>query len=504
MKTQPSKLANWFFPLLVAATTGFAFFPALSNGFVTWDDPDNLIKNVHYQGLHWVNIKWMLTSFYMGVYIPLTWITFSLDYLVWKLNPFGFHLTNIVLHGMSAVLVYHIAYRLLNEDPGRSLRLDSRLYLSLASAIAALCFAIHPLRVESVAWATERRDVLSCFFFLWTILFYLKEAPLPTPQQDGAWIWRWASIAAYALSLLAKATGITLPFLLLVIDVYRYQQINVNGGRAPFPWKRCLYEKLPYFVLALPIAIVAMYGQKQDMTMAPVGLFDLRMRIAVASHSVLFYLWKTLWPIHLSPLNPLPDLEALHRWPYTAYPILVVLVSVLLAKKARQVPALCAAWLWYLIALFPVSGFFQCGWQLTADRYSYFPSLSWAVLLGGCFLQIMHHPETPHARFYGIATGTVALLLGWVILTRQQIRIWHDTLSLWSHVVRLHPESVSARNNVGAALAEQGRLEEAVKQFQFALQMDPGHEGARNNLKKALDLLRKQHSSLHSVNVKKL
>jgi tetratricopeptide (TPR) repeat protein len=219
------------------------------------------------------------------------------------------------------------------------------------------------------------------------------------------------------------------------------------------------------------------------------GTFDLRMRIAVASHSVLFYLWETLWPLRLSPFSPLPGFDALHHWPYAAYPVLVVLVSVLLAKNARQAPALCAAWAWYLIVLFPVSGFIQCGGQFAADRYSYFPSLSVALLLGGGLLRGLQRLETSRARGW-LAAAAAALLLGWGLLTARQIRVWHDTLSLWSHVVRLDPESVGARNNLGAALAEGGRLEEAVLQFQLVLQMDPRHDGARRNLKKALELLR--------------
>jgi hypothetical protein len=425
----------------------------------------------------------------MAHYIPLTWLSFAVDYRVWNLNPFGYHLTSVALHACNGVLVYQVVSILLADGARPLASADPPGRLRAASALAALFFALHPLRVESVAWVTERRDVLSGLFFLLTLLCYLQASVASRPAQATSW--RAASVAMYAFCLLSKETGVALPLLLLVVDFCRSRRLAVGlsfGTRTT--WRGCLLDKVPYFVLAVPVAAVVLFGQTQHI--ASWSVFDLRMRSAVMCHSILIYLWKTIWPANLSPLYPLPDLRSLYRWPYPGYEILTALITVLLMKDHRRSPAILAAWAWYLIALFPVSGFFQSGGQLMADRYSYIPSLGWAALIGGCFLAGMRRFDTSRLRACGMGVGAFALLFVMGMMTRRQIAIWHDSYTLWDHALRLNPGSTSARNNMGAAMAERGQLQQAVAQFRLVLQEDPGHQGAQSNLRKALDLMKSQ------------
>jgi tetratricopeptide (TPR) repeat protein len=204
------------------------------------------------------------------------------------------------------------------------------------------------------------------------------------------------------------------------------------------------------------------------------------MRLAVMSHGLLFYLWKTIWPFNLCPIYGLPALSTLHHWPFTGYIAAVILISVLAIQLYRSHPAFSLAWAWYVIALAPVSGLFQSGGQLTADRYSYLPSLGIAFFVGGIFLKRLKPAVT---------VGMPILIVALAILSFKQTQIWHDTLSFWSYVLYQNPKSTSARNNIGASLAERGRYAEAASLFREVLEIDPGHPGAQRNLQRAEKLL---------------
>jgi hypothetical protein len=190
---------QWGVPIILVILTVAAFYPVTQNQFVNWDDDKNIVENVFYRGLYWTNIQWMFTTFHMGHYQPLTWLTLGIDYLIWGLNPLGYHLTNLLLHCANAVVLYFVAVRLFRlVKPGLADHQNS--LLRLAAGLSALLFSVHPLRVESVAWATERRDVLSGLFFLFSILCYLK-AVTNGESRPRHWRWILISLAAYVLFL---------------------------------------------------------------------------------------------------------------------------------------------------------------------------------------------------------------------------------------------------------------------------------------------------------------
>ena len=211
---------DWLVPALIALVTFAAFLPTLHNQFVNWDDDENFLDNPHYRGLGWTQLRWMWTTFHLGHYIPLTWMTFGLDYRLWGMNPFGYHLTSLLLHAANAVVFFFVVHRILTlalprpSERGRA--------LAVSAGFAALVFAIHPLRVESVAWATERRDVLSGLFYLVTILVYLRACE---GEKRGR-RWYWLAVATFVCALLSKAMVVNLPIVLLILDVYPLRRLG--------------------------------------------------------------------------------------------------------------------------------------------------------------------------------------------------------------------------------------------------------------------------------------
>src|SRR5438445_12243910 len=213
----------WLVPVLIALVTVAAFLPALQSQFVSWDDAENFLDNPHYRGLGWSQLHWMWTT-HLGHYIPLTWITLGLDYLLWGMNPVGYHLTSLLLHAANAVVFFFVVRRILTLAlPSPSERGHA---LAVSAALAALVFAIHPLRVESVAWATERRDVLSGLFYLSAVLAYLRACD----REERARGWNWGAVALFAGALLSKSMAVNLPVVLMILDVYPLRRLGGSRG----------------------------------------------------------------------------------------------------------------------------------------------------------------------------------------------------------------------------------------------------------------------------------
>jgi protein O-mannosyl-transferase len=479
------RFRQWGIPLLIAACAVIAFYPVLQNGFVNWDDDQNLLENPFYRGLHWTNIRWMFTTFHMGHYQPFSWLTFSLDYLLWGMDPFGYHLTNLILHAANGMLVYFVALRLLVM----AAPISNPTMLQLAAGFSALVFAIHPLRVESVAWATERRDVLSGFFLLLTVISYLK-AVGPEISRTG---WRrWIAVAAslYVLSLLAKASGMTLPLVLLILDVYPLRRLGQPstgwfGPRTRNVWR----EKIPFFVLALGAGAIALVAQYQSGAIRALEQHGTASRLGQSLYGLVFYLWKTILPLNLSPLYEIGgDLEP-WQGRFLIAGCIVLTISLVLCVLRRRWPAVLASWLSYVIILAPTLGFAQSGPQLVADRYTYVACLSWAILAGGGILYLKRRWNKG-----GIVSGSLALasacsliiLAYFGVLTWRQTQIWKDSERLWRHALSIQKESIFAHNNLGMALAEQDKLDEAIAEFREVLRIDPEDADGRHNLGNAL------------------
>lgn len=450
----------------MALVTFLTFLPALDNGFV-WDDGPNLVDNPHYRGLDASRLRWMFTTTQLGHWIPLTWLTFALDFLAWGPDPRGYHLTNLALHAATAAAFVPVARRLIaavltppaiGEGAGPW----------LGAAGGALLFALHPLRVESVAWITERRDVLCGLLVVLAGLAYLRHV------ASGRRWWRspWYGVAfsLFVLAILAKSIAVMLAPVLLVLDVY-----PLRRARSP----DVLLEKGPWMAAAAAGGVMAIVAAGRSGLMAGVAEVGLLDRLGIALHALGLYAIKSLVPIRLSPFYPLDRPVELTSPPALLGGALVGALSVLAVAGRRRWPAPGAAGVSSLLLLLPVSGLLQNGLQVAADRYTYLPALPWAALAGGGLAAAWGRWPAP--RRAALATSTLAVVAGLATLTVGQIGVWRDAERLWRHALTVG-ESWYAHYNLAVALGQRGRRSEAITHYRRVLALDPGQAEARYNL----------------------
>src|SRR5256886_5196641 len=420
---------RWLVPLLVVLCTLAAFLPTLQNHFVNWDDDKNFLDNHHYRGLNWQQLSWMWTT-HLGHYIPLTWMTLGMDYLLWGMNPVGYHLTSLLLHAASAVVVYFVVVRILTLALPR---LADRGHALVASAgFAALVFAIHPLRVESVAWATERRDVLSGLFFLLTILVYLRSCERP---ELGRW-WYGLSVAVFGCALLSKSMAVSLPVVLLILDVYPLRRLGGPIGWWSEPARRIYVGKVPFVLLAAALSVMAFRAQLSVRAMTSLAQLGALRRLSVSAYGLSFYLWRMVVPVNLSPLYVLPP--TMNPWaiPFVvSYGVVLAITAITLALR-RRLPSLPAAWLAYVMVLVPVLGVFQNGPQIAADRYTYLACLGWAICAGAGLMscwRALRRSKTGTATTFPLAGISICIVVGLGVLTWNQVQVWHESESIWTY-----------------------------------------------------------------------
>jgi protein O-mannosyl-transferase len=469
---------TYLMPGLIALVTFIVFSPALRNGFVNWDDFETIVENQNFRGFTWTHLRWMFTTFHMGHYQPLSWVTFGLDYWLWEVKPFGYHLTNILLHSANAVVFYFVTLRLI----AIAAPISSAVVLRLAAGFSALLFAIHPLRVESVAWATERRDVLSGFFLLLTVLCYLKAVSAEMNHKGGR-PWMIMSAALYVPSLLAKAAGMTLPLVLLLLDVYPLRRLG--GARRWFGTdvRRVWLEKLPFFIAALAAGAVALAAQQKAGALVSTETHDLAGRTVQVLYGISFYIVKTLWPTNLAPLYELPsDLHFFH-WRLILAAVLFLLFSVSFFLARHRWPAAVTSWLVYLLLLAPVLGVAQAGLQLVADRYSYLSCMVWAILFASLFIRLW--PSADGIPRTGVTPLFIAIplfvLFSLGVLTWRQTEIWRDSERLWNHALAVSPSSM-AHFHVARFTAQRGDLSGAEKHLRRAIEINPANDVIHSNL----------------------
>lgn len=436
-------MPKWTLPLLIVSVVFLCFSPSLGNGFVNWDDPANLTQNHHIRGFSAENLRWMWSTFHMGHYIPLTWMTLAADWTIWGQEPFGYHLTSLLLHAANTLLLFFLILRLFPAP----LTLPVR----IAAAAGALFFGIHPLRVESVAWATERRDVLSGLFFLLALHTWLR--------RDEGRRWYGLALAAYAASLLSKALGLFLPVVLLVLDVFH------PGRRQAIPWSRRLGEKIPFFALFAAGAATTLAAQAGLEGMLTREQYPWADSILQPGYRLGFYLWKTILPYPLSPLYPF---ESAGHWgnPWFLIPTFAAagLTSALFALRRRW-PAGLAVWILFCALLLPALGFLHAGPQLTADRYTYLAAVPLSALVAAA------------ARRPPFAIASALCLAVFGVLTFRQTMVWRDSLTLWNHVLDLYPNSEVARLHRGLARVAQGDAG-GIDDLDEAIRLAPWYEEA--------------------------
>lgn len=465
-----TRLPRAALPLLVGLVAFAAFLPALRGGFVDWDDGVNFLENPGYRGLGPREIRWMFTATQMGHYIPLTWLSLGLNYVLGGMDPWGYHLGNLILHAANAALLYLVARRLLTAAA-----ISHAPSIAGGAVVAALLWALHPLRVESVAWATERRDVLCGFFYLLAVLAYLRGV---TPERTLSGGWLAASCTAFAAALGSKAIAMTLPATLLLLDAYPLRRLGLG-------WPALVREKLGHVALGAVGAVVAIWAVTRGAGWTSYETYGLDARLAMFGYSFWFYPRKLIWPERLSPLYELPArvhlLDAAFLWPAVG----VVAVTAVLLLGRRRFPGGLAAWLHSIIVLAPVSGIAHAGNQLAHDRYSYLSGLGFAVLAGAAVTWLGGQRARARVSRWVFATAMAALALALAGLgagSSVQSRIWRDSESLWHAAVTADPGCALCRHKLGNVLLATGRHGEAEAELTRAVQLRPERAKAHNSL----------------------
>jgi tetratricopeptide (TPR) repeat protein len=467
---QPSPagiLSSRALAVLVALVTAAIYLPALRCGFVSWDDPEVVLENLHIRRLDLASLRWMLGTFHTGNWIPLTWLSHALVVRFFGLDPRAHHLVNVLLHALDTALVFGVVLLLLQRarEQGAA-ALDARRG-ALAAALTALLFGLHPLHVESVAWVSERKDVLYAFFFLLAVGKYLKAAADGPRRRERLWL----TALLFLLALLAKPMAVTLPLVLLILDYWPL-------GRFPGDARRAWLEKLPLLAIMGCSALLTLVAQSSHGAVVAVEAIPFDFRVLNAFHSLVFYAWKLVLPTALLPLYPISD-AARRAWSLAnlASAAAVLFVSACcLAYGVGRRAYLSAAWLYYLVTLAPVLGIVQVGEQAAADRYSYLPSLGPLALVAAGLAAT--RPGL------GLATALLAALAG---LSVRQIGTWRDSVTLWERVVAAYPDvSAIAHTNMANAYKSAQRPGDALREYRRALAAGPPHAFIYDGLGTAL------------------
>jgi protein O-mannosyl-transferase len=448
--------------LLVLATLAL-YNPVIHHPFVNFDDDRYVTDNTHVRaGLHWDTVKWAFTTYDEANWHPLTWLSHAMDCQLFGLNPAGHHYVNVLLHAVNVVLVFWLLWKA-TGFAGRS-------------CMVAALFALHPINVESVAWVAERKSVLSMLFLLLAVWAYGWYARKPV-------FGRYAAVAAlFACGLMAKPMVITLPLALLLLDYWPLQRIGTATGNTgsrfvirPLFW--LILEKVPLLILSAASAIVTIKAQKAGDAIGSVTQYPIFIRLENAAVSYARYLGKAFWPSHLAPMYPFREGSLKGPMVWAATILLVAITVFVIARKRDRY--LMTGWLWFLGTLVPMIGLVQVGTQAMADRYAYLPFLGLFVMLvwAGADWPAQRHVPTPWLA----AMGAICLS-GAALVTHHQIGYWSDNLALWSHTAAVTNGNFIAEDNVGGALLEQGRQEEAMPHFRAAAAIDPTDAMSRLNI----------------------
>lgn len=441
---------------LAAALTFLAYIPALSNSFINWDDPAYVYSNEKIRNLNLSYLLWVFTNPSVANWHPLTMLSHAIDYAVWGLDPFGHHLGNIILHSLNTFLVAMLGYRLIEFRFGKNSR------AVFATLVTALFFGLHPLHVESVAWVAERKDVLSMLFSLLAINSYISYAS--ASKRSGYAF----SLIFFILALMSKPMAVSLPLVLLIIDFFPLERFRQG-------FIRPVVEKIPFFIFSGVSSLLTIWAQKAGGAISTLETYPITVRLWGAVKAYVFYLYKTIAPIHLSPYYPHPVNINPVSIEYLGSLIVFIGITVFCAVTFKKYKAFTAAWLFYVITLIPVVGIVQVGGQAAADRYTYLPMLS-IFLLAGAGAGYLFNSRTK--MIITIAAACVFVVFG--ALTIKQLSVWKDPLTFWSYVLEENPETALAYINRAMAYEDVGRLDEALIDYTKSLELKP-RAGTYNN-----------------------
>jgi tetratricopeptide (TPR) repeat protein len=481
MKLLPGRQKTLLASLLVAASTFVLYGGALKNDFIGWDDEFYVLANPYITPLSGGTLWGMFSNFHFKSWTPLTLLSHAIDYSIWGLDPRGHHLTNMVIHSLNGVWILFLSLALLKryrslpeagDAGGKAPQWETALIAG--SVASALLFAWHPLRVEAVACASSRKDLLSTFLVVPSLLLYILYAD--RRGASGAWREYSGSVVLFGLSLLAKGSVMTMAGILLIVDMMTG---SAGGGRGR--WMRLLLEKIPYLLLGLAAAYVAFVASEGGGDMAQV----LRAKSEYSSlelglYNCAFYLIKTLWPAELAELYTYP------KWggflPVACVGPAVTILAALLWRKG--VRSFLYAWGAYIIALLPMAGFVASSIQVLANRYAYLAAVPFCMLFGGGVMRMWGDARLSHRRWRRPALIVSASLVLAALAVRTWIHVgdWRDAETVWRHTIVVSPGHALAHNELGLALLEKKDFAGAVASFKRSVELYPEFSQAMCNM----------------------
>jgi len=423
--------------------TVVVYFQVSRFPLISFDDNQGLIGNpqVHY-GLSWSGVAWAFTSAYASNWFPLTWLSHMLDFQLFGADAGWHHLTNVLIHAVSSVLLFLLMKRM-----------TGRMW---ESAFVAFVFALHPLHVESVAWVSERKDVLFAFFWFLTTWLYLDFIEQRTARRY------LLMVLAFCLGLMSKQMIVTLPFTLLLLDAWPLKRTG---------WKTLLLEKVPLVALSFAASAVAFLAQKRGGAVQSLDAIPLASRAANAGVSYVLYLANFVWPVNLAFFYPYPSRMAV--WEISLAVLAIASVSALVLLAYRTRPYLAIGWFWYLGTLAPVIGLIQVGHQARADRYTYVPLIGISIMTAWACAEL----NKGLVKFLAITACAV-----WTAMTFVQISYWKDSAALYSHAIAVTDGNYLAHLNLGVDMAAQGDYQKALRELYTSIEENPDQAHARNSL----------------------
>ena len=455
--------------LLLAVVVALVFCQTIRHEFVAYDDGQYFFTNPHVEtGLTWNNATWAFQTTYASNWHPLTWLSLMLDVELFGSGPSGPHLMNVLLHAANTVLLFLLLKRLTGAH--------------WRSAFVAALFGLHPLHVESVAWVSERKDVLSGLFFMLTLLMYARFVELSKVQSPKSKVFYALSLLLFACGLLSKPMLVTLPFVLLLLDYWPLNRFAVSTLKfQPSTILRLALEKLPFLALSVASSAVTFVAQKD--AVQPFDRIPMGIRAVNAMVSCVRYLRKMFWPVDLAIPYPYPAHWSFELFWLSAAIFLAAIVFVV--WLGRRFPFLITGWFWYLGMLIPVIGLVQVGAQSMADRYTYLPLIGVFILLVWGAGEVLESWRLPKQVMWSMA---MLILAACTARTLDQLRLWQNTETLFHHTIVVTKGNAVAYYNLGEYYSGKGKLDEAVDNYLKAIQIRPGYDDALNNLGVALAL----------------
>jgi len=494
-KLSNDKLNIWIILSLVILTLA-VFWQVKDNEFTNYDDNLYVTENPRVQaGLTFENVTWAFTAFHAGNWHPLTWLSHMLDCQLFGLKPGWHHLINLLFHIVNTLLLFLVLHRMTRA--------------CWQSAFVAAIFALHPLHVETVAWASERKDVLSALFWMLTMGTYLFYV-----ERPGLMLYLLI-IFFFALGLMAKPMLVTLPFVLLLLDYWPLQRYQPAGPRLPnsgsnvpkdkrsrlkkkpsqgieggkslrllFRWpsiRPLILEKIPFLALSAISSAATIYAQNKGGALSSIRALPADVRIENALISYAHYIAKTVWPQNLAVLYPYTDVLPL--WEVLLAGLLLLCITGVAVHHMKQAPYLIVGWLWFLGTLVPVIGLLQVGIQAYADRYTYIPLIGLFMILAWGIADIS--TKWRYRKIILISACSL-IFLSLLVQARIQVGYWQNSITLFEHTVRITDRNYLAHNNLGIALRSTGKIDEAVSHYQESIRIRPNYEQAHYNLGNAL------------------